>query len=57
MFLIELITESYDYLTNIDISENYQNGLLKVIIRFSEGLTKAFRFKKEKGGMFLEIPH
>ncbi len=34
----ELITEFYNYLTNIDTSENYQNGLLKVIIRYAEHL-------------------
>jgi hypothetical protein len=34
----ELITEFYNYLTSFDTSENYQNGLLKVIIRFTEYL-------------------
>ncbi len=32
----DLIIEFYDYLTSIDTSESYQNGLLKVIIRFAE---------------------
>jgi hypothetical protein len=31
----DLITEFYDYLASIDTSETYQNGLLKVIIRFA----------------------
>ncbi len=31
-----LITDFYNYLTSIDTSETYQNGLLKVIIRFVE---------------------
>jgi len=34
----ELIKEFYVYLKNIDTSENYQNGLLKVIIRYAEYL-------------------
>ena len=32
----DLIIEFYNYLTSIDTSESYQNGLLKVIIRFAE---------------------
>ena len=34
----ELIKEFYTYLKNLDTSENYQNGLLKVIIRYAEYL-------------------
>jgi len=34
----ELIKEFYIYLKNLDTSENYQNGLLKVIIRYAEYL-------------------
>ena len=34
----ELIKEFYNYLKNLDTSENYQNGLLKVIIRYAEYL-------------------
>jgi hypothetical protein len=30
------IKEFFEYLKNIDTSDNYQNGLLKVIIRFAE---------------------
>ena len=33
-----LITEFYNYLASIDTSESYQNGLLKVIIRYVEYL-------------------
>ena len=32
----ELVKEFYSYLKNIDTSESYQNGLLKVIIRYAE---------------------
>jgi len=40
----ELIIEFYNYLTSIDTSESYQNGLLKVLIRFAEylGTNKTF---------------
>ena len=34
----ELIKEFYNYLKNQDTSENYQNGLLKVLIRYAEYL-------------------
>ena len=34
----ELIKEFYIYLKNLDTSDNYQNGLLKVIIRYAEYL-------------------
>jgi hypothetical protein len=34
----ELIKEFYIYLKNLDTSDNYQNGLLKVIIRYTEYL-------------------
>ena len=43
-----LITEFYNYLTNIDTSENYQNGLLKVIIRYAEHLGPNVTFNKMK---------
>ncbi len=33
-----LLSEFYTYLTSIDTSENYQNGLLKVLIRYAEHL-------------------
>ena len=32
----QLIREFHEYLQNIDTSENYQNGLLKVLIRYAE---------------------
>ncbi len=44
----ELITEFYNYLTNIDTSENYQNGLLKVIIRYAEHLGPDVTFNQIK---------
>lgn len=34
----QIIREFYEYLQNIDTSENYQNGLLKVLIRYAEHL-------------------
>jgi integrase/recombinase XerD len=40
----ELIKEFYNYLKNIDTSDNYQNGLLKVIIRYAEHLGQDFTF-------------
>jgi len=48
MLLIELITEFYNYLTNIDISENYQNRLLKVILGFQKVLLKLLGLKKKR---------
>ena len=40
----ELIKEFYIYLKNLDTSENYQNGLLKVIIRYAEYLSPDLTF-------------
>ena len=34
----QIIREFYEYLQNRDTSENYQNGLLKVLIRYAEHL-------------------
>ena len=34
----DLIKEFYIYLKNLDTSDNYQNGLLKVLIRYEEYL-------------------
>ncbi len=55
----ELITEFYNYLTNIDTSENYQNGLLKVIIRYAEHLGPNVTFyqiqNKEQILKFLDL--
>jgi hypothetical protein len=55
----ELITEFYNYLTNIDTSENYQNGLLKVIIRYAEYLGPNVTFNqiqdKEQILKFLDL--
>ncbi len=46
----ELIKEFYIYLKNIDTSENYQNGPLKVIIRYAEylGMDTPFYEIKDK---------
>lgn len=43
--LIEILLEFYDYLKNIDTSESYQNGLLKVITRYTEHLGKDIKHK------------
>ncbi|MGN6346728.1 MAG: hypothetical protein ACTHME_03400, partial [Candidatus Nitrosocosmicus sp.] len=40
----DLIKEFYNYLKNIDTSDNYQNGLLKVIIRYAEHLGQETTF-------------
>ncbi len=32
----QIIKDFYEYLQNVDTSENYQNGLLKVLIRYAE---------------------
>jgi len=54
-----LISEFYAYLTSIDTSENYQNGLIKVLIRFAEhlgGNTTFFEVQdKEKILQFLDL--
>ena len=34
----KIIKEFYNYLKNLDTSDNYQNGLLKVLIRYAEYL-------------------
>ena len=34
----QIINDFYEYLQNRDTSENYQNGLLKVLIRYAEHL-------------------
>jgi hypothetical protein len=36
----QIIRDFYEYLQNIDTSENYQNGLLKVLIRYAEHIGK-----------------
>jgi integrase/recombinase XerD len=55
----QLIKEFYDYLTSIDTSENYQNGLVKVIIRFAEHLGPNVTFyqiqDKEQILLFLDL--
>lgn len=48
----ELITEFHNYLTNIDIFENYQNGLLKDILDFQKVLLKLLGLKKKKEECF-----
>jgi integrase/recombinase XerD len=54
-----LIAEFYNYLTSIDTSESYQNGLLKVIIRFAEYLGPNVTFyqiqNKEQILKFLDL--
>jgi integrase/recombinase XerD len=55
----ELIGKFYKYLKDIDTSENYQNGLIKVIIRFAEYLGSDVTFyeteDKEKILQFLDL--
>ena len=55
----QLIKEFYEYLTSIDISENYQNGLIKVLIRYAEHLGKNTTFyqvqDREKIILFLDL--
>jgi integrase/recombinase XerD len=55
----DLIAEFYKYLTSIDTSESYQNGPLKVIIRFAEYLGQTFTFyqiqNKEQILKFLDL--
>jgi hypothetical protein len=47
----KIIKDFYRYLQNIDTSENYQNGLLKVLIRYAEhiGENTTFYQIKDKG--------
>jgi hypothetical protein len=40
----QLLGELYNYLTGIDTSENYQNVLLKVLIRYAEYLGPSVTF-------------
>ena len=40
----QIINDFYEYLQNIDTSENYQNGLLKVLIRYAEHIGKNTTF-------------
>ena len=55
----QLINEFYEYLTSIDTSENYRNGLIKVLIRFAVHLGKSTTFyqvqNKEKIFQFLDL--
>ncbi len=55
----DLIKKFYKYLASIDTSESYQNGLLKVIMRFAEYLAPEDTFyqimDKEKIGKFLDL--
>jgi integrase/recombinase XerD len=46
----QIIKDFYEYLQNIDTSENYQNGLLKVLIRYTEyvGENTTFHQVQEK---------
>ncbi|MER5176008.1 MAG: hypothetical protein ABJB76_02710 [Candidatus Nitrosocosmicus sp.] len=45
----ELIKEFFKYLRNIDTSESYQNGLLKVIFRYAEYLGPDTSFYQIQG--------
>ncbi len=40
----DLLSEFYAYLKTMDTSENYQNGLLKVLIRYAEYLEPSITF-------------
>jgi hypothetical protein len=40
----QIIKDFYEYLQKIDTSENYQNGLLKVLIRYAEHLEENTTF-------------
>ena len=40
----QIIKEFYEYLQNIDTSQNYQNGLLKVLIRYAEYVGEDAKF-------------
>ena len=42
----QIIKDFYEYLQNIDTSEKYQNGLLKVLIRYAEYLGNDKTFYK-----------
>ncbi len=55
----DLINKFYNYLASIDTSESYQNGLLKVLIRYAEYLGPDITFyqiiKKEQILNFLDL--
>ncbi len=55
----QLINGFHEYLTDNDTSENYQNGLIKVLIRFAEYLGENTTFyevqEKEKILRFLDL--
>ena len=40
----QIIKDFYEYLQRIDTSENYQNGPLKVLIRYAEYIGKNLTF-------------
>ena len=40
----DLIKDFYIYLRNLDTSDNYQNGLIKVIVRYAEHLGQETTF-------------
>jgi hypothetical protein len=54
-----IINDFYEYLQNIDTSENYQNGLLKVLIRYAEFMGSHTTFyqiqEKEQVLEFLDL--
>ena len=55
----QIINDFYEYLQNIDTSESYQNGLLKVLIRYAEYLGNYTTFhqiqEKEQILNFLDL--
>ena len=49
---IRIIREFYEYLQHIDTSENYQNGLLKVLIRYAEHLNYTTFYQIQENPIF-----
>lgn len=53
----QIIRDFYEYLQNIDTSENYQNGLLKVLIRYTEYLgEKTTFYQVQEKEQILDFP-
>jgi len=40
----QIVKEFYNYLQSIDTSESYQNGLIKVLIRYTEHIGEDITF-------------
>jgi integrase/recombinase XerD len=47
-----LVKEFFTYLKNIDTSESYQNGLIKVITRYAEYIGKDVSFYQSLANTF-----